>query len=240
MQRPVATALGETSEPPSTFRRKRGRPFGSTKRPKQPASSESSSDELSDTARCTRKTSSKQNQPETPDVAGNEGRAVRASTRHATQRTDDGENFDWDFFARASTPELRRKQPSKPRGRPPSKGAGKDTAASQDDDDVSGVADKKPDNGSDSESSASSAGAADTDQKPLEDNQDFCDACRKYGDLLCCDSCTRSYHLQCLDPPLDTPPEGEFHCPKCLFNNTCPVCAKLTFAVRNASRKLSH
>lgn len=28
-------------------------------------------------------------------------------------------------------------------------------------------------------------------------NHDFCDACRDGGELICCDKCPASYHLQC-------------------------------------------
>jgi histone demethylase JARID1 len=30
---------------------------------------------------------------------------------------------------------------------------------------------------------------------------------------MLCDKCDRSYHLYCLDPPLETAPEGEWACP---------------------------
>lgn len=37
-----------------------------------------------------------------------------------------------------------------------------------------------------------------------------------------CDTCSRVYHLDCLDPPLKTIPKGMWICPKCqdqvLFN----------------------
>lgn len=29
-----------------------------------------------------------------------------------------------------------------------------------------------------------------------------CEVCDIGGDLLCCDSCPRTYHIECLDPPL--------------------------------------
>eukprot|EP00850_Spirogloea_muscicola_P005371 SM000024S07833 [mRNA] locus=s24:859927:867669:+ [translate_table: standard] len=55
-------------------------------------------------------------------------------------------------------------------------------------------------------------------------NKERCSACRRYAcptgsQLLLCDSCPRSYHLACLNPPLqssDDLPEGEWHCPKCV------------------------
>lgn len=39
--------------------------------------------------------------------------------------------------------------------------------------------------------------------------------CRRSGQLLMCDTCSRVYHLDCLDPPLKTIPKGMWICPKC-------------------------
>lgn len=36
-----------------------------------------------------------------------------------------------------------------------------------------------------------------------DDNDDFCSSCGGSGDLVCCDGCTRSFHLRCVDPPMD-------------------------------------
>ncbi len=47
------------------------------------------------------------------------------------------------------------------------------------------------------------------------DHQFYCEACDDGGELILCDTCTLSYHLTCLDPPLDEPPEGDWSCPKC-------------------------
>ena len=33
-------------------------------------------------------------------------------------------------------------------------------------------------------------------------HEDYCRKCHKLGDLLCCDNCTSSWHLSCLEPPL--------------------------------------
>ncbi|XP_068086806.1 PHD finger protein 12 [Anabrus simplex] len=48
-------------------------------------------------------------------------------------------------------------------------------------------------------------------------NHDSCDACGEGGDLLCCDKCPASFHLQCHDPPLDEVdiPIGEWLCHCC-------------------------
>ncbi|XP_065852202.1 protein CHROMATIN REMODELING 4 isoform X2 [Euphorbia lathyris] len=46
-----------------------------------------------------------------------------------------------------------------------------------------------------------------------------CVICDLGGNLLCCDSCPRVYHLQCLDPPLKRIPNGKWQCPKCYQKN---------------------
>ncbi|KAL2720914.1 PHD finger protein 12 isoform X1 [Vespula squamosa] len=48
-------------------------------------------------------------------------------------------------------------------------------------------------------------------------NHDFCDACRDGGELICCDKCPASYHLQCHYPPVDPTdiPNGEWLCYAC-------------------------
>jgi len=48
---------------------------------------------------------------------------------------------------------------------------------------------------------------------PEDTNDDFCRSCGGGGDLLLCDRCDRSYHMYCLDPPLEIAPEGEWQCP---------------------------
>jgi chromodomain-helicase-DNA-binding protein 4 len=54
---------------------------------------------------------------------------------------------------------------------------------------------------------------------PAETNNDhhmeFCRVCRDGGELLCCDACPLAYHTYCLNPPLRTVPEGDWHCPRC-------------------------
>nr|KYP50255.1 Chromodomain-helicase-DNA-binding protein 5 [Cajanus cajan] len=46
-----------------------------------------------------------------------------------------------------------------------------------------------------------------------------CVICDVGGNLLCCDSCPRTYHLQCLDPPLKRIPNGKWQCPRCFEGN---------------------
>lgn len=46
-----------------------------------------------------------------------------------------------------------------------------------------------------------------------------CVICDLGGNLLCCDSCPRTYHKQCLDPPLKRIPMGKWQCPSCFEGN---------------------
>nr|CAH0105050.1 unnamed protein product [Daphnia galeata] len=48
-------------------------------------------------------------------------------------------------------------------------------------------------------------------------NRDSCDACKEGGELICCDSCPASFHLQCHDPPLEETdlPKGLWNCHSC-------------------------
>eukprot|EP00743_Colponemidia_sp_Colp-15_P005747 GILK01006177.1.p1 GENE.GILK01006177.1~~GILK01006177.1.p1 ORF type:complete len:985 (+),score=231.47 GILK01006177.1:102-2957(+) len=50
-------------------------------------------------------------------------------------------------------------------------------------------------------------------------NEDLCHRCRKTGDLVCCDSCPKSFHLRCMKPPLsslEALPEGDWFCHFCV------------------------
>ncbi|KAF8502553.1 hypothetical protein BU17DRAFT_58719 [Hysterangium stoloniferum] len=57
-------------------------------------------------------------------------------------------------------------------------------------------------------------------------NEDHCSACRSQGSLLYCDGCPRSFHLWCLDPPMDAQdvPEGDnrWYCPACIVRQHPP------------------
>ncbi len=44
-------------------------------------------------------------------------------------------------------------------------------------------------------------------------NEDWCTRCREGGELVCCDGCPRSWHLECL--ALKATPEGTWMCPMC-------------------------
>ncbi len=63
------------------------------------------------------------------------------------------------------------------------------------------------------------AGAEEED----DDHMEFCRVCKDGGELLCCDTCTSSYHIHCLNPPLPEIPNGEWLCPRCTVS-----CARFT------------
>ena len=56
------------------------------------------------------------------------------------------------------------------------------------------------------------------------ENDDFCSSCRQPGIFLCCDTCPRSFHFACCNPPLDPDnlPEGDWSCAECQFKIRCP------------------
>ncbi|XP_037116571.1 chromodomain-helicase-DNA-binding protein 3 isoform X2 [Syngnathus acus] len=69
------------------------------------------------------------------------------------------------------------------------------------------------------EKSTSGAGAEDHHHHHQHDeHMEFCRVCKDGGELLCCDTCTSSYHVRCLNPPLPDIPNGQWLCPRC----TCP------------------
>lgn len=44
---------------------------------------------------------------------------------------------------------------------------------------------------------------------------DHCRSCHRLGDLLCCETCSAVYHLECVQPPLEAVPAGEWQCEVC-------------------------
>ncbi|CAK7264799.1 hypothetical protein SEPCBS119000_001181 [Sporothrix epigloea] len=51
-----------------------------------------------------------------------------------------------------------------------------------------------------------------------DDNDDYCASCGGSGDLVCCDGCTRSFHFNCVDPPVHEDRElpDEWFCNVCI------------------------
>ncbi|KFY43036.1 hypothetical protein V494_02126, partial [Pseudogymnoascus sp. VKM F-4513 (FW-928)] len=58
----------------------------------------------------------------------------------------------------------------------------------------------------------------------FDENDEYCSACGGNGDLVCCDGCTRAFHLICVDPPMESvsqlPPD--WYCVTCGSLRTGP------------------
>lgn len=46
--------------------------------------------------------------------------------------------------------------------------------------------------------------------------------------MLLCDGCDLGYHLECLDPPMDTVPVEEWFCPDCVLSNSVHLAEEVT------------
>ncbi|SCU97569.1 LAMI_0F10550g1_1 [Lachancea mirantina] len=66
--------------------------------------------------------------------------------------------------------------------------------------------------------------ASTLDQDAVIENEDFCASCLQPGVFLCCDTCPKSFHFACCNPPLDADnlPEGDWSCTECQFKMKCP------------------
>lgn len=51
-----------------------------------------------------------------------------------------------------------------------------------------------------------------------DDHNEVCEVCEKGGELLCCDTCSLVFHLQCIRPKLSTVPKGRWSCPHCIVD----------------------
>lgn len=67
-------------------------------------------------------------------------------------------------------------------------------------------------------------------------NHDSCDACNEGGNLLCCDRCPSSFHLQCHDPPLNEEdiPSGQWLCHNCRMTSK-PLSSSKASSVERAA-----
>ncbi|XP_051987780.1 nucleosome-remodeling factor subunit BPTF-like isoform X3 [Xyrauchen texanus] len=57
---------------------------------------------------------------------------------------------------------------------------------------------------------------------------DHCRVCHRLGDLLCCETCSAVYHLECVKPPLEEVPEDEWQCEICVAHKVLGVTDCLT------------
>lgn len=58
-----------------------------------------------------------------------------------------------------------------------------------------------------------------TEKTPESDdfntNEDFCASCGGTGVFICCDSCPKSFHLLCCEPPIQEVPDENWNCNEC-------------------------
>jgi hypothetical protein len=107
-----------------------------------------------------------------------------------------------------------------------SDGEGGDSDSSGDEIDGSGGSESS----SYTNTTSSSFALTDVDRHESE-----CQICREPGELLCCDFCTRVYHIYCLTPPLKYPPTTDWKCPICI--KTKSVAESSPFSSSSFSRK---
>ncbi|XP_037544827.1 nucleosome-remodeling factor subunit BPTF [Nematolebias whitei] len=62
---------------------------------------------------------------------------------------------------------------------------------------------------------------------------DHCRVCHRLGDLLCCETCSAVYHLECVKPPLEAVPEDEWQCEICVAHKVPGVTNCVTEAQKN-------
>ena len=55
-----------------------------------------------------------------------------------------------------------------------------------------------------------------TKREKEKTNRESCAICRDGGDLLLCDNCPKSFHMECLKLKKEDIPEGSWYCPTCL------------------------
>lgn len=60
-------------------------------------------------------------------------------------------------------------------------------------------------------------------QSSSDPNEDWCSVCHDGGELLCCGSCPRVYHLQCHVPSLSATPSEDWTCLLCLDILKCNI-----------------
>lgn len=53
-------------------------------------------------------------------------------------------------------------------------------------------------------------------------NEDFCTTCGGAGMFICCETCPRSFHFLCTDPPIETLPEHNWICRECMVKRLPP------------------
>lgn len=47
------------------------------------------------------------------------------------------------------------------------------------------------------------------------EHEDVCSRCRHGGELICCDTCPKAFHMECCKPVLRRVPKGHWECENC-------------------------
>lgn len=60
-------------------------------------------------------------------------------------------------------------------------------------------------------------------------HNEVCEVCDAGGDLLCCDTCSLTFHVGCLRPKISSIPKGKWSCAHCILdvsymNQVCIPC----------------
>lgn len=66
---------------------------------------------------------------------------------------------------------------------------------------------------------------------------DECNHCKSGGELLSCEDCKLSYHLECVNPPLRRAPRGTWTCIECKERKECEDSDELTSSTRRSNRR---
>lgn len=62
---------------------------------------------------------------------------------------------------------------------------------------------------------------------------DHCRVCHRLGELLCCETCSAVYHLECVKPPLEEVPDDEWQCEICVAHKVSGVTDCVAEAQKN-------
>lgn len=74
-------------------------------------------------------------------------------------------------------------------------------------------------NSNSNKNSLSATATPDVDSTAL--NNDYCSCCGMAGMFLCCESCPKSYHFQCINPPIDSNNLPDYwYCKECIKKKT--------------------
>lgn len=72
----------------------------------------------------------------------------------------------------------------------------------------------------------SKQGGTESEDDPTKDNDDYCSACGGPGVFICCETCPKSFHFTCCDPPLEEAPENDWNCRECIAERHPSICSK--------------